>query len=208
MKLALNQSAGASLRRRAMAAAAAPSQPMVEPQQLSPRGRFVVDHYRNGKRINSYSFPNGITNEGKDNLLTEYFNGGTQITSWFLGLIDNAGFTALAAGDTYALINTTNGWDEFTDYTDPANADSALTRPEWTAGNASGQSITNAAVVEFDITGSGTVKGIFVAGGGTDPETKDDAAGGGVLWATALFTGGDVPVLASDTLRVTYTVNA
>lgn len=207
--LDVNQSARASLLRRGQlpTPAARPMVPAASHAVLAS-GRFKVDHIRNGKRINSYSFPNGITNEGKDHLLDVVFHGDTQITAWFLGLIDDASFSALAAADVYAQINGTNGWDEFTDYTDPANADSALTRPAWTEGAASGQSITNGTVVEFDITGSGTVKGVFVVGGGTDPEDKDDAAGGGTLWATALFSGGDVPVLNGDTLRVTYTVSA
>jgi hypothetical protein len=172
-------------------------------------GEFVVDHYRRGKRINSYRFSNGITNQGKNRLLDVMFHAATQISTWYLGLIDNDGYTALAAADTYANIDQVgNGWDEFQDYTDPANANSSSTRPEWTEGTASGQAITNSSVVAFDITDTGTVKGVFVVGGGSAPATKGDSAGGGTLWATALFTGGDVPVQNGDTLRVTYTVNA
>ena len=171
-------------------------------------GTFKVDHYRKGKRINSWTFKNGITNEGKNKLLDVMFHATTQITTWYLGLIDNVGYTALAASDTYAGIDGANGWDEFPDYTDPGNSDSALTRPEWTEGAASSQAITNSSVVVFDITATGTVKGIFLVGGGSASDTKSDNAGGGTLWATALFTGGDVPVQNGDALRVTYTVNA
>jgi hypothetical protein len=177
--------------------------------QLEPRGRFVVEHFRKGVKIGEYEFPNGITNEGKNKLLGVMFHGVSAITTWWIGMIDNTGYTALAAGDTYAQINGSNGWDEFTDYTDPANSDSGTTRPEWTEGAAASQAITNASPVVFDITDSGTVKGLFLVGGAANAQNKDDhEAAGAVLWATALFNTGDVAVNADDQLKVTYTVSA
>lgn len=178
-------------------------------QVLGLRGEFTVDHYRNGKRINCYRFQNGITNEGKNNLLNVMFNAQTQITAWYLGLIDNANFSALADDDTYDDIDQAgNGWDEFQSYTDPGNADSSTTRPAWPEDAASAQSITNSTLALFDITATGTVKGIFLAGGIAGAQTKGDHAAGGTLWATALFTGGDVPVSNGDQLKVSYTVSA
>jgi len=177
--------------------------------QLQPRGRFVVEHFRKGVKIGHYEFPNGIANEGKNKLLDVMFHGVSAITTWWLGLIDNSGYSALAAGDTYVNINQTgNGWDEFTDYTDAGNGGSASTRPEWTEGAASGQAITNGSPVVFDITGSGTVKGLFLVGGIANAQNKGDHTSGGTLWATALFGTGDVPVNAEDQLKVTYTVSA
>ena len=177
--------------------------------QLQPRGRFVVEHFRNGVKIGQYEFPNGITNQGKNKLLDVMFHGVSAITTWWLGLISNSGYSALAAGDTYAQIGGSNGWTEFTDYTDAGNGGSASTRPEWTEGAASGQAITNASPVVFDITGSGTVKGLFLVGGAANAQNKSDhEAAGAVLWATALFGSGDVPVNANDQLKVTYTVSA
>jgi len=178
--------------------------------QLPLRGRFQVEHIRNGKVIGNYDFPNGITTEGKNKLLNVMFNGSSAVATWFLGLIDLAGFTALAAADIYDNINQVgNGWDEFTNYTDDANADSTTTRPTWVEGAASAASITNASPIIFDITGTGTVKGVFLAGG-TNAQTKGDHTAGAAntLWATALFTGGDVAVLNGDQLKVTYTVSA
>ena len=49
---------------------------------LDPRGRFVVEHFRNGVKIGQYEFPNGITNEGKNKLLDVMFHGTTAITTW------------------------------------------------------------------------------------------------------------------------------
>ena len=177
--------------------------------RMNPRGRFKVEHWRAGKLIGEYEFSNGITNQGKNNLLDVHFHAATQITAWYLGMIDNDGYTALAAADTYQNIDQAgNGWDEFTDYTDAANGDSTTTRPTWTEGAAASQAITNASPVIFDITASGTVKGLFLVGGIAAAQTKGDHAADGILWATALFTTGDVAVNADDQLKVTYTVSA
>lgn len=179
------------------------------PSSANVSGRFVVQHWRAGRRINEYHFNNGIVNEGKDKLLDVMFDGATQITAWYLGLIDNSGFTALANDDTYDDIDQAgNGWDEFKNYTDGNNMDNTTTRPEWGPDPASAQSITNSTVAVYNITGSGTVKGVFGVGGGAAPQTKGDHAAGSTLWATALFTSGDVTVASSDQLKVTYTVSA
>lgn len=173
---------------------------------LKLKGRYVVEHWRDGKRFNEYHFCNGITNEGKNKLLDVMFHGVTAITTWFMGLIDNSGYTALAATDTYDDINQAgNGWDEFTNYTESA---SAVNRSTWAEDAASGQSITNSTVSVFDITGTGTVKGLFLGGGLANAELKSDHDPSGTLWATALFGSGDVAVQNGDQLKVTYTVSA
>lgn len=136
---------------------------------------------------------NGITNEGKDDNLDVYFSDGTQTagSSWYIGLIDNSGYSALAATDTMA---SHAGWNEFTSY-------SEANRVAWGPGAAASQSITNASPATFNINGSGTVKGVFVV----TNNTKSGSTG--ILWATALFSA-DVPVSNGDQLKVTYTVSA
>lgn len=194
---------------RAGAMVPATDQPIAAPSAAKVSGRFIVQHWRAGRRINEYHFNNGIVNEGKDKLLDVMFDGATQISSWYLGLIDNSGFTALANDDTYDDIDQAgNGWDEFKNYTDGNNGDNTTTRPEWGPDPASAQSITNSTVAVYNITGSGTVKGVFAVGGGAAPQTKGDHAAGSTLWATALFTSGDVTVQNGDQLKVTYTVSA
>lgn len=180
----------------------------VESEILKPRGRFVVEHFRNGRRINEYQFPNGICNEGKNKLLDVMFHGGTPIGSWYLGLISNTSYSALAATDAYANIGVSNGWTEFTSYTDGNNTDNATTRPEWQEGAAASQSITNSTVAIFNVTAAGTVKGVFLSGGVAQASLKSDHTAGGCLWATALFSSGDVAVQNGDQLKVTYTVSA
>jgi hypothetical protein len=177
--------------------------------QLGIKGKFNVEHWREGKLLETWEVPNLITNEGKNHILDVQFDGIiSAITTWYIGLIDLTGYSALAAADIYDEIDGTNGWDEFTPYTDPANADSAVTRPAWTPDAAASQSITNSTVVSFDITGSGTVKGLFLCGG-TNAQTKSDHTAGVAhkLWNAALFTGGDRTVANTDTLKVTYTVS-
>jgi len=197
-RMSVNQKAGCSLVRSRKAE-----------DELQPRGRFVVEHFRKGVKIGHYEFPNGITNQGKNKLLDVMFHGVSAITTWWLGMIDNAGYTALAATDTYQNIGQSgNQWAEFTSYTDAGNGGSSSTRPEWTEGAASGQAITNGTPVVFDITGSATVKGLFLVGGIANAQNKSNHEAGGILWATALFGTGDVPVNANDQLKVTYTVSA
>lgn len=169
-------------------------------------GQLVVQHFRGGKRINEYHLANGIVNEGKNRLLNVMFHEGTQISTWYLGLIDNSGYSALADDDTYDDVDQAgNGWDEFKNYT---TGGSGTNRPEWQEDAASGQAITNSTVAIYDITGSGTVKGLFLCGGGATCNTKGDHDPAGTLWATALFGSGDVAVQNGDQLKVTYTVSA
>lgn len=180
--------------------------PSAAQSDLKPRGRYVVEHWRDGKRINEYQFDNGIVDEGKNTLLDTMFNGSSAITTWYMGLIDNAGYSALADDDTCDDINQAgNGWDEFQTYTYSSNA---TNRATWASDAASGQSVTNSTVAVFDITGTATVKGLFLVGGVANTQLKGDHDAGGTLWATALFGSGDVAVQNGDQLKVTYTVSA
>ncbi len=167
---------------------------------LHPHGHYVVEHVRDGKVIGRYEFPNNVTNEAKNALLNTMFNSATPITAWYLGLIDGAGTPTLAAGDTYAQIGGTNGWNENVNY-------SATTRQAWGNGSSTAQSVTNATAVVFNITASGSVFGLILVGGGTAPSTKNDHSGGGVLWADAQFSSGTVTVANGDQLKVTSTVS-
>lgn len=168
----------------------------------SPKGIFTLEHWRNGKLLSSHEIKNGVTNEGKDFILDVMFHGTTAAPTWWLGLIDLAGYSALADADDYDNINGTNGWDEFDDY-------GTTDRIVWNEAAASAQSITNSAnVATFNITATGTVKGVFLVGLGANADKQNDHAADGKLWATALLSGGDVSVLNSDQLKITYTVNA
>jgi len=167
---------------------------MQSKSQLNPKGTFKIQHLNSdGKLLGEYEFPNGITNIGKNYILDAMFNDEVQIAnnSWFLGIIDGSGFTALAAADT---MSSHAGWNEFTTY-------SEANRVAWGSGVAASQSTSNSSPATFNVTGSATVKGVFV----TSNNTKSGSTG--TLWATALFSA-DVPVSNGDQLKVTYTVSA
>jgi hypothetical protein len=173
-------------------------------EALELGGRFQVEHWREGELLATYDFHNEITTEGKNALLDIMFHNDTQIDTWYLGLVDAAAFSATSANDVYAQIDGSNGWDEFADYDYSANS---TARAEWQEDAASGGQISNTTVATFDITGSGSVWGVHLVGGGTDADVQSANAGGGTLWATANFTA-NVSVANTDQLKVTYTVTA
>ena len=155
-------------------------------------GHFILEQWRDDKLFKTYKLKNGVVNEGKDDILDSYFRNQAPPTTWYLSLIDNAGFTALDdANDTAA---SHPGWSEATGYTEAQ-------RPTWATTAPSAQSITNPTPATFTISSTQTLKGIFAI---TD-DVK--SGGGGVLWATALFAG-DIPVANLDILKITYSVNA
>jgi hypothetical protein len=143
-----------------------------------------------------YCDPNIFVNEGLDDVLEEYYNGSAYTAAHYIGLVDNAGFTAYAAGDTAAQIGGSNGWAEDTTYSD-AN------RPTYNPAAAASQSIDNSASkASFSINGSATIRGAFCI---TD-NTKGGTAG--TLISESDFTGGNRSVQSGDTLEVTLTVTA
>ena len=135
-------------------------------------------------------FPNGITNVGIAYLLDAGFDDGTKSTAWFIGLIDNAAFSALAAADTMA---SHAGWAESSAYTES-------TRPAWTNGATASRSMTNSSTVDFSMNATATIKGVFITSNSTKAGTT------GTLWSTAAFSS-NASVTNGDTLKITYTIN-
>lgn len=157
-----------------------------------PAGRFKIEHIRDGKVIAEYDVPNGIVDVGLDHILETEFHSGTQITTWYVGLVNNSGFSAFANADT---MSSHAGWTESSDY-------SEANRPQWTCGAASGRQITNASTVDFSINTTVTIKGLFICGG-SGASTKGGTTG--ILWSTGAF-GTNVACNSGDTLKVTYTI--
>lgn len=160
-------------------------------QNMKLGGRFRVEHFdKDGKLKGTHEFPNGIVDVGLNHILETQFNGGTPVTAWYIGLINNSGYTALSAANTMA---SHSGWAETSAYDE-------ATRPEWTAGTAASRSITNGTPIDFSINATTVIRGIFI----TSVNTKGGTSG--VLWATALFAS-TVSAENGDTLKVTYTVS-
>lgn len=159
--------------------------------KLALKGQFTVRQFRNGKLYRDWqNHENGIVDEGLNKLLDVMFHATTQLTTWYMSLIDNTGFTALAAADTLA---SHAGWTEFTSYDE-------ATRPEWTEGAAASKSIASSAASVFTINATGTIKGGFIA--------SDNTKGGttGTLWATSAFAS-TYPVEDNDVLNISYTAS-
>src|SRR5438270_1917354 len=137
--------------------------------------------------------PNTVMTAGINDLLTNYFKGSAYTAAFFVGLVDNASFSAYATADTMA---SHAGWLESAAY---SNAN----RPTLTLGTAAAGSIDNsAAKAVFNINATATVLGAFVVTNSTKSGTT------GTLYGAASFTGGSRSVLSGDTLNVTVTLSA
>jgi len=134
---------------------------------------------------------NGITTVGLNYVLDAGFNSGTQVTTWYLGLINGSSAPTLAAADT---MGSHAGWTEYTTY-------SQTNRVAWDEGAAAAGSMTNSVTSDFSMNGSGTVAGGFL----TSSSTKSGTTG--TLFMTATFSGGNQTVSNGDTLKLTYTLN-
>lgn len=160
-------------------------------QHGGPKGRFIAQVFdKQGSLKWEAEIPNGVVDVGIHYLLDAGFNGGSQVTTWYMGLVDNSGFSAFANADT---MGSHSGWTENQNY-------SEANRPEWTAGAASSRSVTNSATVDFSMNATATIKGIFI----TSSNTKGGTSG--TLWSTGAFSS-NASVTNGDTLKVTYTVS-
>jgi hypothetical protein len=164
----------------------------MRPTQLTLSGRFVVEHWDRDETLKAiYEVPNGIVDVGLNHILDTQFNGGTPITTWYIGLVDNATFSAFADADT---LSSHGGWDEFTSYTES-------NRVTWASDAAATRAVSNSTTADFSINATGNLKGIFVSS--NNVKTTGNT---GTLWATAAFSS-VVATANGDTLKVTYTVS-
>lgn len=169
-----------------------------------PHGRWTdVRVWHNRQHLNDYrksgglvlpklwlpDFDNGITDVGIHYLLEAGFRGGSAISTWYAGLIDNSGYTGVAAGDT---MSSHSGWTEITTQYDEA------ARQTLTFGAAASRAIT--ASVSFTMNATKTVQGIFVNSVSTKGGTT------GTLWSTALFSS-PPGLVSGNVLTANYTLS-
>lgn len=141
----------------------------------------------NGEQKWVEEFDNLVTNEGRNDVLSQYFKGSAYTASFFVGL---KGTGSAAAAD---VMNSHAGWTEITAY---SNAN----RPTLTLGTVASQSVDNSgSVASFTINGSATVAGAFV--------TTNNTVGGttGKLYSAGDFAASRT-VASGDTLNVTITL--
>jgi hypothetical protein len=136
---------------------------------------------------------NLVTNQGLQDMNAKYFKGSGYSAAWYIGLVDNAGFTAYDPTDTMA---SHTGWTETTSYSGSNRATATF----GTATTADPSVIdNNASQASFSITGTVTVRGAFLTA------TQDKTTNTGVLFSVADFEApGNRSVVSGDTLTVSY----
>jgi hypothetical protein len=161
-------------------------------QRITFSGRFVIEHRDRDDTLKAiYEVPNGIVDVGLNHILETEFNGGAQISTWYIGLVDNSGFSTFSDTDT---LGSHGGWDEFTSYTES-------NRVTWASDTATGRAIANTTTADFSINVTGNLRGIFVSS--NNVKTTGNT---GNLWSTANFSS-VVATANGDTLKVTYTIS-
>ncbi len=154
-------------------------------------GKFWFSYRDPKSRRRDWDFlvPNGVTGEGVDYLLNTAFRGGAQQANWYLGLIDNSGFSALDSGDTHAAHA---GWGEYTSIF-------LGLRPAWNVATpASGGIVPSSSVSVFQVTANGSVRGALVAS-----RQAVGVGAGAVLYSTGAMSAG-MSVSNGGVLSVTY----
>ena len=167
----------------------------LDPSHFGVGGHFVIEcRDSDGNLQWEDTAENGVTNLALNDVLNVYLRNTAATANWYIGLVDNAGFTGFAAGDTMA---SHTGWAENTNF---SNAN----RVQWSPGAAASQGVTNGTTCDFNMNpvSGATIRGLFLA--------SDNTKGGttGLLFSTAAFSGGNQTVNSGDTLKVTYTVSA
>jgi hypothetical protein len=142
------------------------------------------------------TYHNLVTDVGARYLLDNGLAGSAYTAAFYLGLISSTSYTAVAAADTMA---SHAGWLEAGSANTPVYSESARRTAAWSAAATRSKALSAGLV--FTFTGSGTVKGSFL----TTVATKDGTTG--TLYSAGLFSGGDQPVVNTNTLTVSYTAS-
>src|SRR5262245_13961455 len=151
---------------------------------------YTFDYRGPGPERWTETVRNLIVTEGLDFILEAMFHGGPQVSPWRVGLIDNAGFTAITSDDTAAAHP---GWAELTSY--------AGDRPPLAPVSVAGGTLITVEAVAFLRSLAGVVRGAFIA---SEPGKLSAA---GTLWSATAF-GTARSVKAAGTLSVSVTLTA
>lgn len=157
---------------------------------LVAHGHIRVECVRDGKVIWVEEGPNLIVTTGRNKLLDETLEGSGYTAAWYMGLIDNAGFSAIAAADTMA---SHAGWAEADEYDE-------ATREAISFGAASAGTKATDADCSFTMNATITINGVFIAASGTKNESAS------VLFAAKSFSAARACV-DNDVLNVSYSVS-
>jgi hypothetical protein len=173
-------------------------------EKMLASGRFHVLCYdENGDLKWEEDNSNLVVNAGVVYMAGTALTSVTQITTWYIGLVNGPGSgTSFAIADT---MGSHGGWAEFTNYSISGGSTTNRGAPSFTntsdtAGSNNKSIVTNSSAVAFTITSGGTVAGAFL----TSVQAKSPG-NTGTLFSASDFTGGDRTVVTNDTLNVTYT---
>lgn len=140
---------------------------------------------------------NTVVTVGKNLALDTFLAGSAYtVTGPFMGLISSVGYSAIAAADT---MSSHAGWTEAGSTNAPTFTSPRKTAA-WSSASAGSKSLS--AALSFAISGTGTVKGAFLAFGAGATSQIDNTAG--TLYSAGLFGTGDRAVLSGDTLNVSW----
>lgn len=169
-------------------------------ETIGIKGRYdVVCVGEDGQIKWTDSIENLVVTVGKNDLLDKYFFGSAYTAAWYMGLVDNASFTAYAAGDTLA---SHTGWLENLGYTISGSSTNRATVGWSTAASAGSKT---ASVAAFTINATSTILGALMTT--TQARNTTSNGGAGILYSAGTFTGGARSVISGDTLNVTYTAS-
>lgn len=161
-------------------------------ESVQMRGRYeVVCFDKDGVEKWRDTIENLVVNVGKADLLDKYFAGSAYTAAFYMGLVDNASFSAYAAGDT---MSSHSGWLESTAY-----SNSTRVAVSWNSASGGSKASTS---TTFNINATATIRGVFLATNSTKGGTT------GTLYSGGDFTGGNRTVNNGDSLVVTYTATA
>jgi hypothetical protein len=155
-------------------------------EQPKWRFKYVFEQFHpDGSLKWRETITNLVPTEGLNHLLDTYFAG-----SFYVGLIDDDNFSAIAATDTAAKIVTAapgggdNQWKEFTNYTEG-------TRPAYTVAAAAGATVTNvAAKASFTPGADFVMHGAFIVTNSTKGGTSGAIFSIGALPSSVGVTSG------------------
>ena len=168
-------------------------------EQLSVTGRYDVKCLdADGNLKWEDEIKNLVVTVGKNDLLDKYFAGSAYTAAWYMGLVDNASFSAYAAGDTLA---SHTGWLEYLNYTISGSSTNRATAA-WNAASSGSKAST---ATTFTISGAGgTVLGAILCA--TQARNTSSNGGAGILYSAGSFATSRA-VIAGDSLLVTYTAS-
>ena len=160
-----------------------------------PHSKYEVELFdKNGRLKWSEDFNNLVTTEGLNKILDATFVTGSELPTWFVGLIDGTGETpSFVAGDT---IPSHVGWVEYENYLEDV-------RQAYVPGSISGGTVDNSVSrAIFTMTEAFIIAGCFLVN-----DSEKGGESNGILYREGAFAGGNRAVEEGDTLRVTITLS-